>query len=424
MLILLSLLIGCGTKSSCSEASLIELQDTCLSYGASSFSVATQSGAFTACNAEISGQSGSGACEVKGNGSCAVLCEFWDERDPKPSFNETGYINSSDCETGDTESQYSDTESYDTKITDSISDSETGQLVETGLHDTGIIEDLFDEIVKDTFGAITISGSGFCMICWNSPDKDIGEVRCGHNHFDYDPPGTWRQIDAGSDFFCGIKENNYIGCWEDSSYPTAHTDILLYPPFGMFEYVDVGREFACALDIFGSVECWGDCRYGNCDVPSGEIFTSISVGGVACGINESGYTLCWGGEHPEMLLSPSSLFQFISVGTDSVCGILTDGTLECWGEISSVEPGVYRSLSVGYNSYCAVSIDGTSVFCHPYYYGPDSPSLEYGTANMFNFVSGDSNGAIVWYDDGTFYTWNETEYDLYIPTGPGACDII
>jgi alpha-tubulin suppressor-like RCC1 family protein len=183
--------------------------------------------------------------------------------------------------------------------------------------------------------------------------------------------------------------------------------------------ISVGNASACVLMADTTVQCWGSNTQGElgtglftgpetCDThPCSPVpvpvtglsnVTMISVGGLAdvvCAVKVDGSVWCWGSNMYSQLGQPSTVTQLaspvqitgisravaVSVGYSSVCALLADGTVQCWGNdadgqmgngtesssaqttpvtvsnITAANPAT--AISVNENSACALLQDGT-----------------------------------------------------------------
>jgi alpha-tubulin suppressor-like RCC1 family protein len=171
-----------------------------------------------------------------------------------------------------------------------------------------------------------------------------------------------------------------------------------FPHYGEWVDVECGVAWTCGLKKDGMVECWG-IDYYNATPPPNELFASISLRGVlACGITALNEAICWDldGVYKEMGLwkqvatstaheavlltmegkpieSMNSLheispwpqqlrFEQLAFGDDDVCGILSDGTLFCWGEsLDGIISGAIKAVAMGGNSFCSISTDNEAL---------------------------------------------------------------
>jgi alpha-tubulin suppressor-like RCC1 family protein len=158
-----------------------------------------------------------------------------------------------------------------------------------------------------------------------------------------------------------------------------------------------GSYHTCALAWSGSVYCWGTNFYGelgNTNVPlggsanrpvmveglSGEA-TAIAVGGeLSCAILSNGSVQCWGDNeygqignpqygtgsirYPVNVLGLGASAISVSIGLKYACAVLSNGTVSCWGEnwsyafgTMSVDQGVIAppTLAPGVTGVSAVS---------------------------------------------------------------------
>jgi alpha-tubulin suppressor-like RCC1 family protein len=159
--------------------------------------------------------------------------------------------------------------------------------------------------------------------------------------------------------------------------------------------------FACAV-VTGSVFCWGDNSAGQLGtnsvkssanalaIPGIDTAVSVAVGNAtACALTSSGGVMCWGdngyGEFgngsttssatPVQVTGLTSGVTAITVGVDDACALLSDGTIDCWGNNNNGElgngtdnitkvpvpvSGITGALAVslGWYSGCAVTSSG------------------------------------------------------------------
>ena len=171
---------------------------------------------------------------------------------------------------------------------------------------------------------------------------------------------------AGYLHTCGILTNGTAMCWGDNYYgeigdnTTTERDVPT-PILGDYNFSGIfirGQYHNCGLLVNGSVVCWGDNRYaqlgsgtsgGQSPLPmtvtGGYNFSKLSLGFYHnCGILTNGTIMCWGdnrfGEIGDntTTIRPSPVpvyggynFTQIFSGAGHTCGLLTNGTAMCWG---------------------------------------------------------------------------------------------
>jgi hypothetical protein len=172
--------------------------------------------------------------------------------------------------------------------------------------------------------------------------------------------------------------------------------------------VGAGTAHACALSDTGTLKCWGSNNVGQ--LGDGGTTTShvpVSVKGLpttvegltttddaTCALLTGGTVWCWGSNNKAALgngssdgygtphATPAAVPGLTGVtqisGTlNTICALLTNGTVKCWGGNGNGEIGVppaglqttpllnpnlssVKSISVGYAHVCAVITDGTA----------------------------------------------------------------
>ena len=177
---------------------------------------------------------------------------------------------------------------------------------------------------------------------------------------------TFSSIDVGKYHTCGRLANGSIRCWGwngegelgDNTWTSSGVPVALYGG-GNYTNISTGAEHTCGRLTNGSVRCWGFNYYGQLgnggtsdsnipvNVSGGRNYTSISLGhDYSCGRLVNGSLMCWGsnggGElgNGDTTYTDSSVpvaasgnlnYTSVTTGYEHTCGILTNGTLMCWG---------------------------------------------------------------------------------------------
>jgi alpha-tubulin suppressor-like RCC1 family protein len=212
---------------------------------------------------------------------------------------------------------------------------------------------------------------------------------------------------------CAIDNNGAAWCWGPSydgelgngSTNSATTGTPTQVVGGhVFSQISTGDRGSCAIDIDGAARCWGnsyDGRLGNGSTSNNQhtgtpslvlgnhVFKQISVGSTtSCAVDTDGDAWCWGDSYNGKLGNGSTatahtgtptkvvgghVFAEISVGTQTVCALDTDGAAWCWGASYDGRMGngstatahtgtpsrvvgnhVFSQISVGYYNTCAI----------------------------------------------------------------------
>jgi alpha-tubulin suppressor-like RCC1 family protein len=219
---------------------------------------------------------------------------------------------------------------------------------------------------------------------------------------------------------CAIDNSGAAWCWGPSydgelgngSTASATTGTPTQVVGGhVFSQISTGDRGSCAIDTDGAAWCWGnsyDGRLGNgstannqhtgtpSQVLGNHVFRQISVGSTtSCAIDTDGDAWCWGDSYNGKLGNGSTatantgtpsqvvgghVFSDVSVGTQTVCALDTDGAAWCWGTSYNGRLGngstaegantgtpsqvvgnhVFDQISVGYYNTCAIDTNGAA----------------------------------------------------------------
>ena len=215
-------------------------------------------------------------------------------------------------------------------------------------------------------------------------------------------------VSAGGGHSCALLNNGTVECWgangwgqlgngarADSYVPVAVTGLA-----GVTAIV-AGYEDTCALLANGSVQCWGFNANSYTPTPAPGVGGGVLTGAIAisggagqgglggghmCALISDGTVDCWGdntygqlgnyGAGPFQVQNLSGAIA-IAAGDAHSCALLSDGTVECWGWNSwgqlgdgttsntsspqSVVGMTGRAIGItaGYGQTCALIDDGT-----------------------------------------------------------------
>jgi alpha-tubulin suppressor-like RCC1 family protein len=194
-------------------------------------------------------------------------------------------------------------------------------------------------------------------------------------------------IAAGGNHTCALLSDGTVDCWGDNyygqlgnsaNYGTATANPAPLAVTGLTGSnlatgIAAGLEHTCALLANGTVECWGDNANGqlgndsttNSDVPVtviGDVVPGAGAKQIAsgylhsCALLSDGTVQCWGDDDSGQLgdgnTNPSSTPMAVSGGTGVLsgvtaiaagayhtCALLANGTVQCWGDDDSGQLG-------------------------------------------------------------------------------------
>ncbi len=142
--------------------------------------------------------------------------------------------------------------------------------------------------------------------------------------------------------------------WEIDLEEDTEPAITELPELPPFVRIGTGHYLACGITAEGEVWCWPRDKNHrwepwHVDLPHPAVSVSVAPT-YTCAATEDGQTYCWGkpveGQlgRPMAYLSPTPAFEDyefedITLGTDRICGLTTDGSVFCGGYMGS--DGIY-----------------------------------------------------------------------------------
>jgi alpha-tubulin suppressor-like RCC1 family protein len=240
------------------------------------------------------------------------------------------------------------------------------------------------------------------------------------------PAGGVESVSAGTVTGCAVTSDLRVACWgqdagDGSALATIHTaatGVLGLPAAGVSQ---VSAGFGgCALVMLGGLKtdvmCWGDNSSGELGdntttdrtkpvkVKGLSNVVAVTTGGRhACALVRNGGAKCWGANghgqlgdgtttesHTPVAVQglPVDLAQIVAGGTHT-CGLLTDGTVRCWGS------GGDGELGNGSTSDSSTPVMVTGL--------PSVVQIAVGG----NLLGGDTTSALT--SAGTVFCWGENK---------------
>jgi len=233
------------------------------------------------------------------------------------------------------------------------------------------------------YGNTCAIGTGGVLSCWG--DNQSGELGNGTTNNAPAPTmvsgltgATGVSVGGGPNGFysCATVPGGLLYCWGSngaSELGLGYEGDLLESPtqtrISNVLSVAAGEYSACAIVSGGTVECWGEDGLGQLGngtvggsdqstptaVPNLTGVTSISAGQFHfCALLTGGTVKCWGNDlngqvgdgltggqtpTPTVVSGLTAVPTAVSAGENHTCALLTDGTVECWGDNSSGELG-------------------------------------------------------------------------------------
>ena len=143
--------------------------------------------------------------------------------------------------------------------------------------------------------------------------------------------------------------------------------------------------------------------------PPTSSFDSVSAGAIhTCGVMSNGSVACWGADEYGEATPPAGSFVSFSAGGAHTCGVRNNGSVACWGwdEYGQATPpaGSFDSVSVGYGHTCGLRSDG-SVAC----WGGNWDGQATPPAGSFVSVSAGYDHTCGVRSDGSVACWGEND---------------
>jgi alpha-tubulin suppressor-like RCC1 family protein len=223
--------------------------------------------------------------------------------------------------------------------------------------------------------------TGGTVECWGlNSEGDVGDEMACDAGVCPSPPSMVAgltgvtAVSAGGAFACALLSTGTVQCWGDNTYATLGYGMTTGPSTCYYgehpcalapvavvglsnvTAISAGGDVACALISDGTVKCWGDNQFGELGIGTttgpDTCFPSTATTGYSCSAT------------PVAVMGVTGAVA-ISVGDYLVCALLSDGTVDCWGNNSSPTPSPVPGLtgiaaiSAGAGFACAVSSGGT-----------------------------------------------------------------
>ena len=190
------------------------------------------------------------------------------------------------------------------------------------------------------------------LTCWGVPDTHGRTDNLG-----VESNYGWKQVSAGKEHNCVIRNNNYFHCWGSNEHRQHNLGVGSgsSAPSGAIR-VSAGGLHSCRLHFNNNVFCAGNNLYGQITPPSAAddgaseafyTYTAVSAGLVhTCALRSGGNVRCWGnndygqstppGNNDELLAEDPGVGDFIAVSAGGLhtCGLRQGGTVVCWGDNS------------------------------------------------------------------------------------------
>ena len=206
--------------------------------------------------------------------------------------------------------------------------------------------------------------------------EGVGQMQCFTDDeeldYSFEDDASIVSIAVGHDY-CGLDENGTLHCWQLSPQNLSEIDMHFSPYAGSFESLYMGPDdYGCVLDAAGNPQCWWGTTSINYPIDTGLPPADVELTSMAldarhmCGILKDGSLECWGNDDYGQATPPEG-DDFVEIASDfeRTCGLKDDGTVECWGKPFEESPGdindigPFETIALGGRTACGLKADGT-----------------------------------------------------------------
>ena len=256
------------------------------------------------------------------------------------------------------------------------------------------------------FTRVATGGETTCTIDRSAPELFAGNLRCWGELIPIGVEDTlFTDVAVGNVSACAVNVDGAVRCWGsnsagqlgDGSNRSATTPTVV-SGFGLYKAKNIaaGYRHFCASTTDGLVFCWGDDSRQQLgyapDSSNGDSKVAIAVAGIgnalnvsaglyhSCALLTDGSVQCWGDNSKKQILNNSTT----RVGTSQVtqtgvvtkvasggyvnCFLLADASVNCIGDNTELQApgslaGTFTDVAVGLNSVCLTKASGNRVAC-------------------------------------------------------------
>jgi len=271
----------------------------------------------------------------------------------------------------------------------------------------------------------------------------------------YPDESSFVKIVAGGEHSCGLLSNGSALCWGRGARlgnGGSYSESLPVFVQGGYKFIDISstEDHTCGVLEDGRAVCWGvgsggvlgNGQSANSNSPvfvsGNHIFKQISAGhSHTCGVLNNGRAMCWGSCTPGQLgnstyyytqtfvnvpvyVEGNFNYSSISVGIYHTCGLLTNGSVACWGDPTyspQNDPQTYPAYIQGACKVGYTNEENGEYYCEEYYPSTLNPSASIpriisGNYN-FSSISSGSNFHVGLLTNGSAMYWGQLYTNSY-----------
>ena len=211
------------------------------------------------------------------------------------------------------------------------------------------------------------SSSQFCVV----DDAGLLECTASGGYQRLLPPDNLpalRAVTVGQAHACGITIDGQPVCWGGNFFGQLDVPVFNAP----LAHIDAGADHTCAIDTNNEAKCWGLNTNLQLDVPAGSTFSQVDAAQLeSCGVLSNGDLTCWSDDPRRAPHGLTGSFSKIDLRSGAVCGLTTDGQIECADNsvvdvpirpvtpyITPPDNGPYTDMAATHFAVCGLLSDG------------------------------------------------------------------
>jgi Regulator of chromosome condensation (RCC1) repeat len=206
--------------------------------------------------------------------------------------------------------------------------------------------------------------------CWGDLSQGNGAIA-----------GSFGSLSAGYGANCGIRQDGSAVCWGGGTPGD--------PPKVRYPQVATGFKHNCEVKTGGALACWGQDSSGEVsNAPIAADFIAVTAGtAYSCAIEPqlapNRRAICWGlgtsgqtsppgmGWGSDLAPGPMGGYTLVTAGLGHACGLIHDGTVDCWGSdasgaVSGAPTFPMLAIAAGESFSCGLRTADRGISCWGY----------------------------------------------------------
>lgn len=213
-----------------------------------------------------------------------------------------------------------------------------------------------------TFSVSETGNQSLVCALISSLQPGVFSLNCSIPHLiPVNPNASFASIVSGDGFLCTLRtfsasSSSVMHCWRFSADGNNIDYKRIYQGPSL-QQLEAGNSHICGLvNGTNGLRSW---QWHDFNSTSTHNFSNIAVGeDFVCGLLENGTINCFGSRNSPTSVTqqtPNGIFRVVAAGFRHVCAITDDQELHCWGDLVGELPqGKFTALALGENRSCAL----------------------------------------------------------------------